>query len=148
MSRLTADAIDGFVAVLTVAGIYFGVALVKFIWRPRRFSWPETGNLQLGLLWFLVLVLYLTIAWATTGRSAGKRIVGLRVVNHHGAGVGVPTAFLRALLCVAFPIGLLWAIVSLQNRSLQDLVLRTSVLYDWQLSVVGATTRAGHATVP
>lgn len=32
-----------------------------------------------------------------------------------------------------FTIGLLWVAVSRENRSAQDLALRTSVIYDWQL---------------
>jgi hypothetical protein len=35
----------------------------------------------------------------------------------------------RAVLCVAFPPLLFWAIVN--RRSVQDLVLRTAVIYDW-----------------
>jgi hypothetical protein len=31
-----------------------------------------------------------------------------------------------------FPIGLLWCAVSTSRRSLQDIVVRTSVIYDWQ----------------
>ena len=41
-------------------------------------------------------------------------------------------ALLRAALCVGFPIGLLWCAVSPSRRSLQDAVLRTSVVYDWR----------------
>jgi len=40
-------------------------------------------------------------------------------------------AFMRAVLCVIFPVGLAWVLVSRHNRSLQDVVLRTSVVYDW-----------------
>jgi hypothetical protein len=29
------------------------------------------------------------------------------------------------------PIGLYWAVLSPTNRSIQDAVLRTSVIYDW-----------------
>ena len=36
----------------------------------------------------------------------------------------------RAVLCTIFPIGLLWVLVSGENRSVQDLLLRTSVAYD------------------
>lgn len=147
MSRFAADAIDGFVTLLAVAGLYVGVVLALFLWRPRRFSWPAPGAVRLGALWWLFLVLYLTIAWSTTGRSAGKRILGLRVVNRRGARVSLATAFVRAVLCAAFPIGLLWAILSRESRSVQDLVLRTSVVYDWQLAIVGASMRS-HATVP
>jgi hypothetical protein len=35
----------------------------------------------------------------------------------------------RAVFCVAFPPLLFWAIVN--RRSVQDLVLRTAVIYDW-----------------
>jgi hypothetical protein len=34
---------------------------------------------------------------------------------------------------VAFPIGLAWAIISRRNRSVQDVVLRTIVIYDWSV---------------
>ena len=40
-------------------------------------------------------------------------------------------ALARALLYVAFPIGLVWCAGSGTHRSLQDVVLRTSVVYDW-----------------
>ena len=39
------------------------------------------------------------------------------------------------VLCVVFPIGLLWCVVSEENRSVQDLLLRTSVIYDWSVRV-------------
>jgi hypothetical protein len=42
-----------------------------------------------------------------------------------------------------FPIGLLWTAVSRENRSLADLLLRTSVVYDWQAaSEVGGFSAA------
>jgi hypothetical protein len=34
------------------------------------------------------------------------------------------------MLCTLFPIGLLWVLVSRGNRSVQDLMLRTSVVYE------------------
>lgn len=39
--------------------------------------------------------------------------------------------FRAALACALFPIGLLRVAVSQENRSLQDVVLRTSVIYGW-----------------
>jgi type III secretory pathway component EscT len=41
----------------------------------------------------------------------------------------------RAALCVAFPIGLFWSVVSATSRSLQDSLLRTAVVYDWAAGV-------------
>jgi hypothetical protein len=34
------------------------------------------------------------------------------------------------VVCTIFPIGLLWVLVSQENRSVQDVLLRTSVVYD------------------
>jgi uncharacterized RDD family membrane protein YckC len=57
--------------------------------------------------------------------------MGLRVVNGRGRRMRPWTAVLRAGFCVLFPIGLFWVVVSPQNRSVQDVVLRTQVRYDW-----------------
>jgi hypothetical protein len=35
------------------------------------------------------------------------------------------------VLYAAFPLGLAWVAVSRDSRSVQDLLLRTSVVYDW-----------------
>ena len=40
-------------------------------------------------------------------------------------------ALLRAVGYVVFPIGLLWVAISPANRSVQDVILRSSVIYDW-----------------
>ena len=37
----------------------------------------------------------------------------------------------RALLCVFLPVVLLWVVVSPENRSGADVLLRSSVVYDW-----------------
>jgi hypothetical protein len=37
----------------------------------------------------------------------------------------------RAATCVVLPIGLYWVLFSSANRSAQDVLLRTSVVYDW-----------------
>ena len=82
------------------------------------------------LLWALW-----TWGWATTGRSLGDHIMGLRVVSHSGHALGWATAAVRAAFCLAFPFGLLWVLVSGANRSAQDVVLRTSVIHEWVLAM-------------
>lgn len=120
---------------VAVAAAYFAFAVIRFLWRPRHFTWPEPGALGLGSIWWVLLILYLAITWSISGRSFGKRVVGLRLVNVRGDRLGLPTAFLRALFCAAFPVGLFWCAVSRENRSVADLVVRTSVVYDWQLRI-------------
>jgi uncharacterized RDD family membrane protein YckC len=82
----------------------------------------------------VVLVVYLTLAWSITGRTYGDHVMGLRVLGRRGGRVRLLPAFLRALLCAVFPVGLLWCAVSASRRSVQDLVVRTTVVYDWRTS--------------
>jgi uncharacterized RDD family membrane protein YckC len=81
----------------------------------------------------LLLILYLAVSWMGNGRTYGDHVMGLRVVNRQGRRLHPLGALARAALYVIFPIGLLWVLISGQNRSLQDLVLRTSVIYDWEV---------------
>jgi hypothetical protein len=53
---------------------------------------------------------------------------------------------LRAIACVLFPLGLLWSGISASRRSLQDLVLRTVVVYDVRTTV--ASLPVPHPRVP
>ena len=73
-----------------------------------------------------------------SGRTYGNHVMGLRVVNREGRRLHPLGAFVRAALYVIFPIGLLWVMVSGQNRSLQDLIVRTSVIYDWDVRPIQA----------
>ncbi|MFI5428521.1 RDD family protein [Aeromicrobium sp. UC242_57] len=80
------------------------------------------------------LVVYLTASWAVTGKPLGGSIMGTRVVNRHGRRLGFSLALLRALIVVVFPIGLLWCAVNAGGRSIQDVALRTRVLYDYDIA--------------
>ena len=77
-------------------------------------------------------MLYLTGSWAMTGRSYGATLLGLRVLSRRGKIPGWALAFVRAVFCLFFPIGLFWVILSPERRSIQDVVLRTVVVYDWR----------------
>jgi uncharacterized RDD family membrane protein YckC len=80
----------------------------------------------------VLAVLYLTGSWAMTGRSYGASLLGLRVLSHRGRIPGWSLSFVRAVFCVFFPIGLFWVALSPNRRSIQDVVLRTVVVYDWR----------------
>jgi uncharacterized RDD family membrane protein YckC len=79
------------------------------------------------------VVLYLAGSWHSGGRTYGCHVMGLRVVDHQGRRPNLATALVRAALYGIFPLGLLWVGISGENRSLQDLILRTSVIYDWDV---------------
>ena len=55
------------------------------------------------------------------------------------------SAAARAALCVVFPIGLYWSVVSATSRSVQDTLLRTAVVYDWAAGVPRAPAEVIHA---
>jgi uncharacterized RDD family membrane protein YckC len=132
VSRFLGDAIDLFVVVGALVGVYLAVSALRFLLHPRQFTWPEVSALHLSTLGWILLVLYLTIGWANTGRTFGKSVLGLRVEGEDGSRLPVWKAFVRAFLCALFPIGLFWSAISARNASLQDLVVRTAVRYDWE----------------
>ena len=103
-----------------------------FLISPRDFEFATASALLSVTTALLALVVYMTAAWSITGRTYGDHVMGLRVVGRRGHRVWPPTALVRAAFCVGFPIGLLWCGVSTSRRSLQDIVLRTAVIYDWR----------------
>lgn len=130
VTRVLADTVDAAVVVGVLALGYLGFSAVRFLWRSWAFTFPTPSFLLMLVLGGITAVLYLTATWGTTGRSYGKHLLGLRVVGPFGR-LRLGGALVRSTLCVLFPIGVGWVIMSRANRSLQDVVLRTSVVYDW-----------------
>jgi uncharacterized RDD family membrane protein YckC len=133
VTRVTANAVDLLVVIAILAGLYAGWATILFLRRGEAFRFPTPSFAVAYLVGSIVLGLYFTAAWSTTGRTYGNHLLGLRVVNRRGERARLVAAVLRAVTCVAFPLGLFWCAVSRENRSVQDLVLRTSVIYDWEV---------------
>jgi uncharacterized RDD family membrane protein YckC len=131
VTRVAAAAVDLLLVIVAIAGVYLAVAGTLFVLRPARFHWPQHFEWSLPVMALVVAVPYLTLTWCTTGRSYGDALFGLRVVNRSGHLLNIGLAFIRALFYVIFPVGLFWVAVSRESRSVQDLVLRTSVIYDW-----------------
>jgi uncharacterized RDD family membrane protein YckC len=129
-SRLMANGIDFLVIDGMVLVLVLSASVVKFLFT-RDF---ELVNMplpwSLGFLW-VVAVAYLAFGWSTTGKTIGKQVAGLRVVSAGGEPLRLPVALLRAAFCYTFWPGLLWVLVSRRNNSVQDVVLRTAVIYDW-----------------
>jgi uncharacterized RDD family membrane protein YckC len=139
VSRVGAMVVDAATAAILVGGTYLAWAGLRFMRNAARFRWPSVDFLQLLIVAAIVVVLALTVQWSSTGRSTGGRFMGLRVVARDGQAIHVPRAFLRAVACVAFPLGLLWCAVSRRNASVQDLLFGTRVIYDWRSRVPAAT---------
>lgn len=131
VTRGLAALIDIGVVLFLMGVIYVGLVFARLLFSPQEFRFPHT-QLLLSITTFLGLsVLYLTACWATSGRTVGAVAMGLRLVSRNGRLVRLPRCAVRAVLCVLFGFGLFWAAVDVRRRSLQDILLRTSVVYDW-----------------
>lgn len=131
VTRTAAAVIDLAVVLAMGAGVWLAGAAARFVWSPLQFRWPTPPWPVTLAVAVLIAGAYLTTAWATTGRTCGDAVLGLRVLPARHATLGWTRAALRAALCLIFPIGLLWAALDRRRRSLQDAVLRTVVVYDW-----------------
>jgi uncharacterized RDD family membrane protein YckC len=136
-TRLAASTIDGLVVGLFLGVVYAGLAGFLFLLNPRSFSFPNASWLFSLTSAFVVVVVYLSFLWWSTGRTYGCLVMGLRVVDSDGQRLRLPRAILRAGLCAIFPIGLLWCAVNRNSSSVQDLILHSAVIYDWQPQRVG-----------
>jgi RDD family len=130
VTRIGAALVDALVVIVALGGIYGVIAGASFLLRPRSFSWPAGLGWSIPVIGFVVVVPYFTVCWSAIGRSYGQALLGLRVITSRGRLTFI-RALLRAVLCVVFPIGLLWVAISPRNRSVQDVILRTQVIYDW-----------------
>jgi uncharacterized RDD family membrane protein YckC len=140
VTRAAAGAIDLGIVLIALGALYLGVTAFIFLFNPRNFSAPAPSPGLVYAVGCMLLTLYLAVSWRANGRTYGNHVMGLRVVNRQGRRLHPVASLVRAALYVIFPIGLLWVLVSGQNRSLQDLVLRTSVIYDWELHPLRPTT--------
>jgi len=131
VTRALAAAIDLGVVLLMMGSTLLTVAAVRFLWAPLSFRWPTPSWLVTLIVGAVIAASYLTVTWAVTGRSCGAAVLGLRVRSRGGGPIGWTRAALRAGLCVAFPPGLFWCALSRGRRSVADILLLTTVIYDW-----------------
>ncbi|HEY7283689.1 MAG TPA: RDD family protein, partial [Actinomycetota bacterium] len=135
VSRISADAIDAVVVLAIHVVVILVVTAIRYLFT-RHFKLPNPPTwVTLATYWVIALI-YLTSGWGATGKTFGKQVVGVRVVRADGSRLGSGPAFLRALLYLVFPEGLIWILFSRKNASVQDLLVRSVVLYDWSYRLV------------
>jgi uncharacterized RDD family membrane protein YckC len=130
VTRAAANVVDAVLVSLALLLGYAAVAGGRFMLAPRSFHLVAPQFEWVVVAVGLGLVLYWTITWAGPGRTYGDELMGLRVVGRRGERLHLVHAAARAVLCVLFLPGLFWVLVSRHNRSVQDVVLRTAVVYD------------------
>jgi uncharacterized RDD family membrane protein YckC len=130
VTRAAANAVDVALVLVALTLGYAGWAGFRLLLAPTsyRLSAPEFEWIVVAV--GIGLVVYWTVTWAGPGRTHGDQLMGLRVVTRGGAPLHPLHAAARAVLCVLFLPGLFWVLVSRRNRSVQDVLLRTAVVYE------------------
>lgn len=130
VSRLIASIVDLGVLAMSLAVAYVVASGVLFLVRPAHFTFPAPDRTVIVAVAAGLGLAYLTISWAVNGGTVGDLLLGLHVVSRRGRRLGVGVALLRAACCLIFPIGLFLA-VGTSRRSLADLIVRSTVVYNW-----------------
>jgi len=135
VSRLLGFAVDGAVA-LAIFGIL--TTVVAFTFRLLLGIEIDTDGGQTGwwlltyLAWFF---LYHWASLAITGRTAGKWLVGVRVVERDGSPLRGRPALVRVLTfplsVVTLGLGLVGILIGRERRALHDVLAGSVVVYDW-----------------
>jgi uncharacterized RDD family membrane protein YckC len=131
VSRLIAAGVDLVLVTCLLVAAYAGWCVVLFIVQTRTFTFPQPSFLLILVAYDVVAISYLAIAWWVSGRSYGQHVMGLRVTTQRGARLRFPHALVRSAVCICFPIGLFWVVFSRRSAAVHDLLLHTSVSYDW-----------------
>ena len=132
VTRLVASVLDA----LVVSGLFtLGVAGIDLLSRVLGGVSPDLSWVTGVVSYVVWAFLYVFVSLLIVGRTAGKAVVGLRVVGADGSTLTGGRAFVRTL---AFPlsavilgIGFLPILLHREHRALHDLVAGTAVVYDW-----------------
>jgi uncharacterized RDD family membrane protein YckC len=130
VTRAAANAVDAALVTAVIALLYAMVAGFRFLLAPTSFRLMAPEFTWVVVAVGVGLVLSWTAGWAGAGRTHGDQLMGLRVVGPGGRRLHLLHAATRAVLCVVFLPGLFWVLVSRRDRSVQDVLLRTAVLYE------------------
>jgi uncharacterized RDD family membrane protein YckC len=131
VTRTLANVVDLLVVAALLAAGYLGVAGLVFLRRGAAFSFPIVSFRVGYAVWFAAWIVYMAVGWGLNGRTYGDQLLGLRVRTIDGGEVRRVRAVLRAVLCAVAPLLLIWVAFSRQQRSVQDLIVGTHVVYDW-----------------
>lgn len=134
VSRFLAFVVDQFlIGVLFALGTWLVTAALEVVVGDTvdltQYRWLVAGTYA---LWAFV---YTASQLAASGRTLGKALLGLRVVEADGSELGPRRAALRTVVFplsfVLFGAGFLVGLVRRDRRELHDLLARTAVVYDW-----------------
>lgn len=133
-TRAAGAALDvGIVLGLFAAGVAaFDLLARVVVGASVATDWTGLASIVVFAIWAFF---YMYVSLVVAGRTPGKGIIGLRVVNSDGSPLAPRRALWRTL---AFPLSALFAglgfllvLVQREHRALHDLIAGTAVVYDW-----------------
>jgi uncharacterized RDD family membrane protein YckC len=134
ISRLSAYLID----VLTISIVYsLGITLTAFL--VSLFTGRQVDLSHHSLVWLAGYAgfagLYYWIGLSLTGRSVGKGLLGLRVINGDSTPLSPQRAAVRTIVYpfsfLILCLGLLPIVIGKRRRALHDAAAGSIVVYDW-----------------
>jgi uncharacterized RDD family membrane protein YckC len=133
-SRFVAYVVDFAVSSAVFALALATISFVAQILTGHSIHWSE-DHIVVGVAAAVWQFIYFGYSWATTGKTAGMALLGVRVVRADGAIIDPWRGVLRALVFplsfLLFGLGFLGILVQREHRALQDLIAGTAVIYSW-----------------
>ncbi len=135
VSRLLAFALDlvisSFLFTAALAAVNFSAGIV--IGHPVH--WSRSNSLVVAVISGVWLFVYFAYCWATTGKTPGMTLLGIRVVRADGAHAEPWRAAVRTLI-LPISVALFWlslplVLVQREHRAPHDLIAGTAVVYAW-----------------
>lgn len=144
-SRVIATLIDAFIVTtsitLSVVGFSYVIRFITVVTFFDPVEWYRYSiefsipPILLGLIPPITFALYEIILIAAVGRTIGKAIVGLEVVNQRGEHPSLYRAFLRVpgkyLAAAPLLLGYLWILIDDERQGWHDKIAQTWVVYAW-----------------
>jgi uncharacterized RDD family membrane protein YckC len=135
VSRLAAFALDLVIAsllfTLALAAVNFSISIVI----GHSVHWSRSSSVVVAAISVVWLFAYFAYSWATTGKTPGMVILGIRVVRADGSHAEVWRAVVRALVLpisvALFFVSLPLILVQREHRAPHDLIAGTAVVYAW-----------------
>jgi len=134
VSRAAAMFLDLALLALAIAVVNSGVDLVqRFLptWKPAA----SAAGYGLGAALVVLPAVYWVVGWTLFGRTAGKAVLGLRVVEKKGGarpGFGRSVVRMAGYILSALPLyaGFFWVAVDADRRGWHDHLAGTRVIYE------------------
>jgi uncharacterized RDD family membrane protein YckC len=135
VSRLAAFALDLVISslmfTLALAAVNFSASIVV----GHSVHWSRSGSVVVAVISVLWVFVYFAYCWATTGKTPGMTLLGIRVVRADGAHAEPWRAVVRTLILpisvALFFVSLPLILVQRAHQAPHDLAAGTAVVYAW-----------------